>query len=116
VRVSILLLRLLLTWCHSIYFIHGLNGDRLDTFTFTQQDGTRCFWPKDLLPIALHAANPSIKCRIYSYGYNASTHTGKISLQSLLDHGAELLRTIAEEREIEGVCSVILIKPRSIRY
>jgi hypothetical protein len=110
------LLQLVLTRCRSIYFVHGLNGDRLRSFTFTQQDGTQCFWPKDLLPMALHAANPSIKCRIYSYGYNASTHTGKISLQSLLDHGAELLRTIAEEREVERVCSVILLSFGSYKF
>jgi len=85
---------------NSIYLVHGLNGDRIDTFTFTRPDGSKCFWPKDLLPQALH--DHGIKCRIYCYGYNAHTNTGRISLQSFWDHGEELLKTIAEERELKG--------------
>jgi hypothetical protein len=89
----------LLTGC-SIYFVHGLNGDRIETFTSTNPDGSKCFWPRDLLPQRLH--DEGIKCRIYSYGYNARTNTGRISLQSVWDHGEELLKTIAEERELRG--------------
>jgi hypothetical protein len=85
----------------SVYFIPGLNGDRFESFTSTRDDGTTCFWPKELLPERLHAAG--IKMRIFCYGYNANTHTGRISLQSLWDHGEEFLKTVAEERHIEGV-------------
>ncbi|PMD37878.1 hypothetical protein L207DRAFT_567670, partial [Hyaloscypha variabilis F] len=83
-----------------IYFVHGLNGDRFESFTYLGNGGTTCFWPKDLLPERLHAAG--IKARIFCYGYNANTHTGRISLQSLWDHGEEFLKTVAEERYIEG--------------
>jgi hypothetical protein len=92
----------LLTVAHgySIYFVHGLNGDRFESFTYLGNGSTTCFWPKDLLPERLHAAG--IKARIFCYGYNANTHTGRISLQSLWDHGEEFLKTVAEERYIEG--------------
>ncbi|KAI1205958.1 uncharacterized protein F4807DRAFT_464190 [Annulohypoxylon truncatum] len=51
-----------------IVFVHGLNGNRITTWTSNPSDENPdpVFWPKDLLPSKCPNA------RIFSYGYNAS--------------------------------------------
>ncbi|KAJ8126916.1 hypothetical protein O1611_g6722 [Lasiodiplodia mahajangana] len=48
----------------SIIFVHGLGGDRIETWTWRDKS-EETFWPKDLLPIDCPTA------RILSFGYNA---------------------------------------------
>ncbi|OBT51772.1 hypothetical protein VE04_08326, partial [Pseudogymnoascus sp. 24MN13] len=51
-----------------IVFVHGLNGNRVTTWTSepTKRNSNPVFWPKDLLPAKCKNA------RILSFGYNAS--------------------------------------------
>ena len=50
--------------CGSIVFVHGLGGDRVQTWTVGEErEGV--FWPRDLLPKDFPTA------RILSFGYNA---------------------------------------------
>lgn len=50
-----------------IVFVHGINGDRIDTWTYKDRDfpENNRMWPKDFLPDKLPNA------RIVSFGYNA---------------------------------------------
>jgi hypothetical protein len=90
-----------ITKSKSIIFVHGLNGDRIDTFTTVKPDGTKYSWIVEDLPQTLR--QQGLKCRIFSYGYNAATHTGRLSLQDLWDHGEQLLTAVADKRAVEGV-------------
>ncbi|KAH5088723.1 hypothetical protein HBI73_134410 [Parastagonospora nodorum] len=51
-----------------IVFVHGLNGDRIETWTSaaTDEEPEKTTWPKDLLPKACPTA------RILSFGYNSA--------------------------------------------
>lgn len=84
----------------SIICVHGLNGDRLNTFSELAPDGTRYIWISEDLPQTLLAQG--FKCRIFSYGNNAATHTGRLSLQDLWDHGEQLLSAVSDKRAVEG--------------
>jgi len=53
---------------YSIVFVHGLNGDRIETWTsaVTKEEPEKTTWPKDLLPKSCPTA------RILSFGYNSA--------------------------------------------
>ncbi|QPC78322.1 hypothetical protein HYE68_009074 [Fusarium pseudograminearum] len=99
-----------------IVFVHGLNGDRIKTWTFEEtEDSPSMFWPKDLLPTRCENA------RILSFGYNAEVvhlfNLGKAKspiapTTTINDHSAALFdslkglreRTNTADRPIMFVC------------
>lgn len=72
-----------------IWFVHGLRGDAIKTWS---KDGV-C-WPRDLLPQEL----PNV--RIFTWGYDSSVANfgGSVSQASIFGHGGNLLRDIASKR------------------
>lgn len=73
--------------------IHGLNGHREETWTV---DGVN--WLRDLLPLQIPGA------RIYSWGYDASTHsTAGTSREYLHGHAATLVSDLCLERKMTEV-------------
>ena len=75
----------------SIVFLHGLNGDRVRTWT---KDGI--FWPRDLLPQKLP------QCRTMTFGYNADLGLSSSTL-SIRDFAVSLLSGLRDERQGRGV-------------
>jgi hypothetical protein len=67
--------------------VHGLNGDRIKTWT---QDG--CFWLRDLLPDKLPGA------RVMTFGYNADLAMNYSTL-GIRDHATVLLSSLRDKRE-----------------
>ncbi|KAI0382163.1 Alpha/Beta hydrolase protein [Hypomontagnella monticulosa] len=65
-----------------IVFVHGLHGDRFNTWV---QDG--CFWPKDFLSADLP------KTRIFSFGYHAElvNFFGDVSQNQIYHHASDLI-------------------------
>jgi hypothetical protein len=84
----------------SIIAVHGLNGDQERTWT----EGN-VFWLRDLLPHTLRSVE--ISARVFSYGYNADTHSKEaVSVQDLWGHGESLLAEVVMRRGSDGVsCS-----------
>ena len=81
----------------SIVAIHGLNGDRIATWS----EGN-IFWLRDLLPTTLK--QKSITARIWSYGYNADAHSGTaVSAENLWDHGESFLGQLVNRRSLTNV-------------
>ncbi|KAK4167842.1 hypothetical protein QBC43DRAFT_192522, partial [Cladorrhinum sp. PSN259] len=79
-----------------IVFVHGLNGDRLSTWS---KDGV--FWPLDLLgPIVPHA-------RIMTFGYNADFLS--TSTYGIRDHAKKLLTSLRDKREELDECNRPLV-------
>ncbi|KAK7539238.1 putative ribonuclease p/mrp subunit [Phyllosticta citricarpa] len=79
-----------------IIFVHGLGGDRVNTWSTkpTDEDPDPVFWPKDLLPDVCKTA------RILSFGYDADyarSWLGKeIPLETSLDeYSTSLLQSLA---------------------
>ncbi len=78
--------------------IHGLNGDRENTWT---ANGVN--WLRDLLPSNIPNA------RIYSWGYDANTHnTSQISALYLYDHARTLISDLCLERRMTEVLVICL--------
>lgn len=75
----------------SIVFVHGLTGNRVNTWT--HQD-PQIFWPKDLLAEDLETA------RIVTFGYDADIVNAldTASSNTLRDHGNSLALTLARWR------------------
>ena len=74
----------------SIVFVHGLTGNRQNTWT--HNDGV--FWPQDLLPKDLPTA------RIMTFGYDADV-VGIVKTagsNTLRDHGKSLANDLAMRR------------------
>ncbi|KAK2875029.1 hypothetical protein FQN49_001848 [Arthroderma sp. PD_2] len=73
-----------------ICFIHGLTGNRDNTWTGRSQ---RTLWPKTLLPLELPRA------RILTFGYDAYI-AGRLTLSSnrLIDHATSLLNDLTRDR------------------
>jgi hypothetical protein len=70
--------------------VHGLNGHREETWT---KDGVN--WLRDLLPKDMPDA------RIFSWGYDANTHsTSAVSVQLLYNHGTTLVSDLSRRRQI----------------
>lgn len=77
----------------SVVAIHGINGDREKTWT---RNGVN--WLRDLLPSIIPNA------RIFSWGYNAATHSGsEISQQFIYDHGTTLVSDLTLRRRLSKV-------------
>jgi hypothetical protein len=73
-----------------ICFVHGLAGNREDTWT---ANGERTSWPEALLPSRLQ------KARILTYGYDAYVLRKSVaSSNRLIDHSTNLLNDLAAER------------------
>ena len=75
----------------SIVAIHGLDGDRKESWT--TENGT--FWLRDFLPGDLPNA------RILTYGYDSATR-GRMQLsnQTLYDHAEDLVNKLVIQRKI----------------
>jgi hypothetical protein len=81
----------------SIIAIHGLNGNRIKTWA----DG-KTFWLRDLLPTTLK--KHGTRARIWSYGYNAYSHSGAaVSIQDLWGHGGAFLAEVVSRRKRDNV-------------
>lgn len=81
----------------SIYFIHGLNGNREGTWTWKER-GESYFWPRDLLSDQVPHA------RISTYGYDADYTTfwkmpGK---NRIADHAKNLVTDLVNMRDDSG--------------
>ncbi|KAH0544281.1 hypothetical protein FGG08_001544 [Glutinoglossum americanum] len=72
-----------------IIAIHGLNGDRKDTWTHPT---TGAFWLKDFLPLDV----PGV--RIMTFGYNATAAFGN-SISDFKDHAIDLLGSLVDKRQ-----------------
>ncbi|MCJ1346181.1 hypothetical protein MMC31_004395, partial [Peltigera leucophlebia] len=73
-----------------IVAIHGLNGHREATWTVNGVN-----WLRDLLPLNIPNA------RIYTWGYDANTHsTSQISAQYLYDHARTLISDLCLKRKM----------------
>lgn len=69
--------------------VHGLNGHRDNTWTVNDKN-----WLRDFLPADIPNA------RIYSWGYDANTHSiSEISSQHLLDHATTLVSDLCQKRK-----------------
>ncbi|MCJ1235985.1 hypothetical protein MMC14_003962, partial [Varicellaria rhodocarpa] len=82
-----------------IVFVHGLTGDRENTWTHKE---TGEFWPRDLLSKDLE------KARIMTFGYDANVAklNDMTSMSTLRDHGKSLLLDLTRLR----------IRTRTVRY
>ena len=79
--------------------VHGLNGDRIATWS----EGN-IFWLRDLLPGTLKQSG--IRARIWSYGYNADAYSGAaVSAENLWNHGESFLGQLVNRRSITNVRS-----------
>jgi hypothetical protein len=84
---------------YSIVAVHGLDGKREGSWT--AKSGVN--WLTDLLPSDIPRA------RIYSWGYEAKTHSASlIKNQTLYDHARNLVSDLCRER---GVTKVYTLKP-----
>jgi hypothetical protein len=87
---------------HSIVAIHGLNGHREKTWTASNN----ILWLRDLLPKDIPNA------RIFSWGYDANTHsTSHLSAQYLYGHARTLVSDLSRKRRVTKV-----LAPDTIRY
>jgi hypothetical protein len=78
----------------SIVAVHGRNGHREKTWT--ADNGVN--WLKALLPERVKNA------RIFSWGYDANTHSNSpISVQYLDDHATQLVSDLTLERQLSEV-------------
>lgn len=74
--------------------VHGLNGNREKTFT---ADNGVC-WLNSLLPEVMP------KIRVFSYGYDARTHSSSpLSSDHLLGHAEDFLETFTMRRDLTEV-------------
>jgi hypothetical protein len=79
---------------HSIVAVHGLDGKR--DKSWTAKNGVN--WLRDLLPLDIPQA------RIFSWGYEAKTHsTSAIKSQTLYDHARNLVSDLCRARRITEV-------------
>ena len=77
----------------SIVAVHGLNGHREKTWTVNGVN-----WLRDFLPLDISNA------RIYSWGYDANTHSGsQKSAQYLCDHATTLISDLCLKRRTTSV-------------
>jgi hypothetical protein len=84
---------------HSIVFVHGLRGHRVETWT---KDGI-C-WPKDLLS----KEDALSHTRVLAFGYDANIFNvgGHASLNSLFKHSINLLNDLSRERQRDLVSAM----------
>ena len=91
-----------LTYLASIVFIHGLTGNRDNTWT--ARDSTEP-WPKTLLPSVLAAS------RILTFGYDAyvADWRGMVSQNRIANHAWNLLTSLSSYRENDGTVGTQLL-------
>lgn len=77
----------------SIVAVHGLNGDRKNTWT---NHKTNAFWLKDFLPLDVPNA------RVMTFGYNADAAFGNTTAD-IIDHAKGLLSSLVDKREEDDV-------------
>jgi hypothetical protein len=81
---------------YSIIFIHGLTGNRHDTWTKNVGKRNECFWPQDLL------AEDIPNARIATWGYDADIVHGlpfhAVSTNTLQQHSGNLCGHLANLR------------------
>ncbi|MCJ1425262.1 hypothetical protein MMC29_003150 [Sticta canariensis] len=73
-----------------IVAVHGLNGHREKTWTYSNETGgDSIMWLRDLLPVKIPRA------RVWTWGYDSRTHTRSrreyLTTKKLYDHGRELV-------------------------
>ena len=92
----------------SIVMVHGLDGNRLRTWT-----KDNILWPRDLLPQKIS------NVRVMTFGYNANL-ANNYSTLSIRDHATKLLANLRDKREEPEVrdlhvmmLSCMLIQPSS---
>lgn len=80
-------------------FIHGLTGDRENTW---KRDGV--LWPRDLLPKRLPQA------RIMTFGYDANvvSFLSAVSQNRIASHAQNLLSSLADARDETDTVSLML--------
>ncbi|KAF7502930.1 hypothetical protein GJ744_004806 [Endocarpon pusillum] len=84
-----------------ICFVHGLTGDREETWTAKNQQAS---WPQVLLP------HPLKHARILTWGYDAYlVHKGVSSSNRLIDHATNLVNDLTTDRAEHNVLSRSLI-------
>lgn len=72
-------------------FLHGLTGDREDTWTDKK---AKVFWPRDLLPGKLP------KARIITFGYDADViGFMTVSMNRIGNHAQDLVSKLADLRD-----------------
>ncbi|KAL2204237.1 hypothetical protein CC79DRAFT_1389020 [Sarocladium strictum] len=91
-----------------ICFVHGLTGDRDDTWTANGQSEP---WPKTLLPKALLPQQQhNLRARILTYGYDAYVvRKSTASTNRLREHADNLLNDLVMDRDMNGGTSRPLI-------
>ncbi|KAI1385261.1 uncharacterized protein F4822DRAFT_432109 [Hypoxylon trugodes] len=82
-----------------ICFVHGLGGDRIQTWKWADQDSEESnIWPKDFLP--QDAQEGRINVRILSYGYKSFAPTPEyLTQRTLYRHSQQLLSSLAVVRK-----------------
>ncbi|XXH02806.1 hypothetical protein Hte_009193 [Hypoxylon texense] len=82
-----------------ICFVHGLGGDRIQTWKWIAQDSEEAsVWPADFLPQDSQAEHVAI--RILSYGYKSIAPTPEyLAQRTLYRHSQQLLSALAEVRK-----------------
>lgn len=87
--------RTILTVYSSIVFVHGLTGNREQTWTTV---GASRAWPESLLPPALPTA------RVLTFGYDASVadYRSVVSTNRIGNHAWNLLTSLAAHRETDN--------------
>jgi triacylglycerol esterase/lipase EstA (alpha/beta hydrolase family) len=75
--------------CISLVLIHGLDGNRIRTWTHQQ---SKVFWPKDLLP------KKQPQTRVMTFGYSADIYQNN-SIAGIRDIARALLARLIDERE-----------------
>lgn len=91
---------------HSIVFIHGLHGDRTETWKYGSGHSS-VFWPKDLLPDITGEA------RVLTFGYDANiAHFWARPSENRMDtFSNDFFQQLENDRHKIG--AVCLIRPQS---
>ncbi|KAI1779072.1 hypothetical protein F4818DRAFT_455273 [Hypoxylon cercidicola] len=82
-----------------ICFVHGLGGDRIQTWKWAAQGSEETnVWPADFLPQDAQADHVAV--RILSYGYKSIAPTPEyLAQRTLYRHSQQLLSALAEARK-----------------
>lgn len=81
-----------LTPASSVVFVHGLNGDRVETWKAKRAVSP---WPQSLLPAKL----PQVRVLTFGYDANVANWRGMVSKNRIGDHANNLLTALTAYRE-----------------